>query len=154
MGNFFKSRFFNTVEAKVIFSLEMAVLGTLNFCMGVEILNSDSYRSSETCLVGAQKNHLIEMAVLSTPRFCLGVELLNTNSYRSFEACVVGAQNNRLIETAVLSTLNHCLGVEISNTNSLFCGMCCQCSREPSHRDGCFGYPQLLHGCRNFEQVW
>ena len=27
--------------------------------------------------------------------------------------------------------------------------MCCRCSIEPSHRDGCFGYPQHLHGRGN-----
>ena len=45
----------------------MAVLGTLNIGMGVEILNTNSYRSFEACVVGAQKNRLIQMAVLSTP---------------------------------------------------------------------------------------
>ena len=71
----------------------------------MEILNTNSYRSFEACVVGAQKNHLIEMVVLSTLTFCMGVEILNTKSYRSFETCVVGALENRLIEMVVLSTL-------------------------------------------------
>ena len=47
----------------------MAVLGTIKFCTGVEILNTNSFLSFEACVVGTQKNHLIEMAVLSTPNF-------------------------------------------------------------------------------------
>ena len=66
--------------------IEMAVVGTLNICMGVEILNTNSYRSFEACVVGAQKNRLIEMAVLSTPNYYLGVETLNTNSHLFFGA--------------------------------------------------------------------
>ena len=93
----------------------MAVLGTINFRMGVEILNTNSYRSFEARVVCAQKNRLIEMAASSTPNFCFGVETLNKNSYLSFGTCVVCAQKNRLI------------------------------------KDGCFGYPQLLHGRGNFE---
>ena len=57
----------------------MAVLGTINFRMGVEILNTNSYRSFEACVVGAQNNRLIEMAVLSTLNVCMGEEILNTN---------------------------------------------------------------------------
>ena len=44
----------------------MAVLSTLNVCMGEEILNTKSHRSFKTGVVGAKKNRLIEMAVLST----------------------------------------------------------------------------------------
>ena len=72
----------------------------------MEILSTNSNRSFETCVVGAQKNRLIEMAVWSTLNFCMGVEIFNSNSNRSFETCVVGAQKNRLIEIDVLSTPN------------------------------------------------
>ena len=126
----------------------MAVLGTLNFCMGVEILNTNSDPSFEACVVGSQKNRLIEMAALSTLNFCMCVEILNTNIYRSFEACVVGDQKNRLIEMDVLSTPNFGLGVEILKTRflSIFRGLCCWCSKQSSHRDSCFEYPKLLLG--------
>ena len=95
---------------------------------------------------------LSKHALLVLKRTCLGAEILKTNSYLCFEACVVGAQNNRLIKMAVLSTSNLAsVWVFMCKFLSIFRDMYCWCSRQSSHRDGCFEYPQPLLGCGNLK---